>query len=265
MRILYIGDIMGPAGMAVVQRVLPALRREYAVDLVIAQSENVTEGKGMSVADYRLLRKYGADACTSGNWTLHREELIPLLADPNAPLTRPANYPEGTPGLGYKYADTPKGKVLIVSLLGQIVGKDSEKPVDNPLHVIDAILEREKSVDKIATVVNFHGDFSSEKVVIGQYLDGRATIVVGDHWHVPTADARVLSSGTAHMTDVGMCGCLNSSLGVKTDVIIGRWHDGHVSRNELDSAKPWQFSALLVKTNDNGLAESAEHIYKILD
>src|SRR5262249_8221219 len=150
------------------------------------------------------------------------------------------------------------------SLLGKIVGKDADKPIDNPLQVIDDILEREKSVNRSATIVNFHGDYSSEKVVIGHYLDSRVTAVIGDHWHVPTADARVLPGGTAHITDVGMCGVLNASLGVTLDSIIPRWRDGKSTPNAIDTARPRQFSAVLVETGD-GLAKRIEHIFKIVD
>ena len=115
---------------------------------------------------------------------------------------------------------------------GMVVGKDKDKPVDNPLQVIDRILEAEKA--KIV-VVNFHGDYSSEKVIIGHYLDGRASMVVGDHWHVPTADARVLPGGTAHITDVGMCGALDASLGVTYDSVLPRWRDGTATRNVLET------------------------------
>jgi hypothetical protein len=128
---------------------------------------------------------------------------------------------------------------------------------------IDKILETEKTTYKEAVVVNLHGDFSSEKVVIGHYLDGRATMVVGDHWHVPTADARVLPGGTAHMTDVGMCGVLDASLGVTFGSVIPRWRDNKQTRNVLETEGPRQFNALLVETQ-GGLAVSAEHIQKII-
>ncbi len=220
MNILYIGDVMGEAGIGVVAKVLQKIKTEYAVDLVIAQAENVTDGKGLSKTDFGRLRDIGIDFCTGGNWTLHLSELTDYLNDPQQPVIRPANYPIGTPGRGWKYIETKQGLVLVISLLGKIVGKDADRPVDNPLHVIDAILEENKDTPRIATIVNFHGDYSSEKIVIGYYLDGRVTAVIGDHWHVPTADALVLPKGTAHITDVGMCGALHSSLGVKTEVII---------------------------------------------
>ena len=265
-KILYVGDIMAEPGIRVVEKVLGKLRTEHKVDLAIAQGENVTEGRGMSVADYQRLRKAGVDFFTGGNWTLHLPELHSLLSNPEVPVIRPANYPAGTPGLGYKYASTKAGRVLIISLLGGIVGKDSDKPVDNPLEVIDAILEQEKDSEKVATVVNLHGDFSSEKVIIGHYLDGRVSVVVGDHWHVSTADARVLPNGTAHITDIGMCGALNSSLGINFDSVIPRWRDGKHTRNTLETEGPTQFNALLSSIDEKtGLATSTKLLALTVD
>lgn len=257
MKILYIGDVMGEAGLGVVEKLLPKLRSEQKIDLVIAQAENVTAGRGISPADFTRLKKSGVDFCTGGNWSLWREEIAPAMSDPAQPIIRPANYPTGTPGLGYKYLEVRGGKVLVVSLLGQIVGRDANKEMDNPLEVIDRILEEEKAIAKLATIVNFHGDYSSEKVVIGHYLDGKVTAVIGDHWHVPTADARILPAGTAHQTDVGMCGVLDASLGVKYDSIIPRWHDSIKTRNELETNGPRQFNAALIESSDQtGLAQS---------
>jgi metallophosphoesterase (TIGR00282 family) len=260
MRILYVGDIMGQVGLELVEAVLPKLRKDKELDLVIAQAENVSGGKGITLQDFQRLRQAGVDFCSGGNWSLYREGIIPAMNDPRQPIIRPANYPTGTPGLGYKYIDD----VLVISLLGQIVGRDADKQADNPLQVVDTILADQKDTLKKAVVVNLHGDFSSEKVIIGHYLDGRATLVVGDHWHVPTADARVLPGGTAHITDVGMCGILNASLGIAFDSVIPRWRDGEQTRNVLATEGPRQFNAVLVEANDTGLAHSAELIRKIL-
>lgn len=259
MNILYIGDIMGEMGIEVVEKVLPKLRKKKKIDLVIAQAENVSEGKGVTQVDFKILRKIGVDFCTGGNWSLYREDIISAMSDPNQPIIRPANYPDETPGLGWKYING----VLAVSLLGQIVGKDSDKPVENPLQTIDHILDDQKNIEKKAVVVNLHGDFSSEKVVIGHYLDGKVTLVVGDHWHVPTADARILPGGTAHMTDVGMCGSLDSSLGISFDSVIPRWRDGKQTRNVLEKKGRKQFNAVLVQTNEAGLADSIEPIRQV--
>jgi len=263
MNILYVGDVMGEAGMHVVEHVLPELRRHRAVDLVIAQAENVTEGRGITLHDFQRLRRMGVDFCTGGNWSMHRDNIIPALNDAHQPIIRPANYPKGTPGFGYKYINTHAGSVLVISLLGQIVGRDSERSMNNPLHVIDDILASEMNTKRAATIVNFHGDYSSEKRVIGYYLDGRVAAVVGDHWHVPTADAMILPRGTAHITDVGMCGSLDSSLGVKLDVITRRWLTGKQSRNELETEGRMQFNAVFIRTDDDGLATSMEHIQLI--
>ena len=253
MKILYVGDVMGEMGLQVVEKVIPKLRKEKQVGLVIAQAENVSDGKGITPEDFKRLRKAGVDFCTGGNWSLHQKEIIPAMNDPEQPIIRPANYPAGTPGLGYKYAHG----VLIVSLLGKIVGKDKDKPVDNPLQAIDEILKQENAT---YVIVNFHGDYSSEKIVIGHYLDGRVSLVVGDHWHVPTADARVLPGGTAHITDVGMCGALDASLGVTYGSVLPRWRDGKATRNVLETEGRTQFNAVLVTVNQDGLADKIEQI-----
>ena len=263
MNILYVGDIMGEVGVEVIEKVLPELCRDKKVDLVIAQAENVTEGRGISVEDFRRLQKAGIDFFTGGNWTPYREEIFPLLKDPKEPIIEPANMAEKT-GLGWKKIDKNNQKVLIISLLGQIVGKDSDKPIDNPLLAIDKILKDKITTHHDVIIVNFHGDFSSEKVIIGHYLAGRVTAVIGDHWHVPTADARVLPKGTAHVTDVGMCGALNASLGISFESVIPRWHDGQSTRNVLETTGPRQFNAVLVKTNSQGLADSIEQIQKTI-
>jgi hypothetical protein len=135
------------------------------------------------------------------------------------------------------------------------VGKDSDKPMDNPLKIVDEILKENETVKRVATIVNFHGDYSSEKRVIGYYLDGRVTAVVGDHWHVPTADAMILPKGTAHITDVGMCGSLHSSLGVKLENIVSRWRDGQRNKNELETDGSLQFNAVLITAQDGKAAD----------
>lgn len=255
---------MGEAGIQLVERIVPGLRNEKQIDVVIAQAENVTEGKGMDTTDFQRLKKAGVDGFSGGNHSLSRPETLELIANNEAPVTAPANMPE-TPGQGYKYVTTSHAKVLLVSLLGQIVGRDAMKPTENPLQKIDAILESQKDVARDATIINFHGDFSSEKVVIGHFLDGRVTAVIGDHWHVPTADARVLPGGTAHMSDVGMVGVLNASLGVEYDSIVPRWQTGKPTRNILATQPPYQFNALLVEVDDQGLARSVEAIQQTLE
>jgi metallophosphoesterase (TIGR00282 family) len=260
-RILYIGDIMGDMGIQIVSDLLPDIKKDNQIDVVIAQAENVSNGKGITARDFQRLKDIGIDFCTGGNWSLFNDEITPFLENEDEPIIRPANYPFATKGRGYKYLKTSKGNILIISLLGQIVGRDAEKPMDNPLRVVDEILEKQSSKEKVTTIVNFHGDFSSEKKVIGYYLDGKVGAVIGDHWHIPTADAMILPKGTAHITDVGMCGSLDSSLGVELDVVIGRWQNGKPSRNILETKGRSQFNAVLVDVDEkSGLSKSITQI-----
>jgi hypothetical protein len=263
MKILYIGDVMAESGILAVEKMLPKIVKNEAVDFVVAQAENVTDGKGMSIADYERLKTAGVCAFTGGNHTTARTELNALLEDVSKPVVGPANMTD-CPGPGYKLVETPKGSVLVVSILGGIVGRQADIPTANPLTAIDEILARESHVDKIAVIVNFHGDFSSEKVVFGHYLDGRASMVVGDHWHVPTADSQIMPKGTAYVTDVGMCGSLDSSLGVAFAAIIPRWRDGVQTRNELETAGRMQFNALLADIDEKtGRAVDVRHIREV--
>lgn len=263
MRLLYIGDIMGDMGIRVVEQLLPQLLRTEAVDFVVAQAENVTEGKGMGTADYERLRRVGIDAFTGGNHTPTRTELYPLLENPEAPVIGPLNMQE-CPGPGYKIVIKGQLRVLIVSLLGSIVGKQSDVAAENPLAAIDTLLTVVPKSSYDVSVVNVHGDFSSEKMVVPYYLDGRVSAVVGDHWHVPTADAEVLPHHTARITDVGMCGSLDSSLGVRFDSIIPRWRDGKQTRNVLETAGRTQFCAVLVDIDEmTGESKSIRHIREI--
>lgn len=255
---------MGEPGIEAVRRVLPDVKKEYKPDLIIAQAENTTAGKGITKADFKHLRDIGIDFCTGGDWSTYLPEIHDYLDDPKQPIIRPANYLAGTPGLGWKYVNTARGSVLVVSLRGSIVGKKADDPIDNPLKIIDQILEENKNSELAAIIVNFHGDYSSEKRVIGYYLDGRVSAVIGDHWHVPTADAMILPKGTAHISDVGMCGSLHSSLGVKTEIIVKRWRDGVRSKNELETSGLLQFNAVLVNARGKNLAESVIHIHREL-
>jgi metallophosphoesterase (TIGR00282 family) len=264
MKVLYIGDVMGSVGIEVVEKVLPKLQKKEAYDLIMAQAENVTNGRGITPFDFKRLQDVGIMFCTGGNWTMHEEAIFPALNDPAMPIIRPANYPAGTPGLGHKYISTKRGDVLVISLLGQIVGRDADKPTDNPLRVIDKILQAEKTHKKAATVVNFHGDYSSEKFIIGYYLDGQVSAVIGDHWHIPTADASVLPKGTAHITDVGMCGSLDSSLGVSFAAVIPRWRDGVQTRNSLETSGQRQFNALQIKVDPSTGLATETHLIREL-
>jgi metallophosphoesterase (TIGR00282 family) len=263
MKILYLGDIMGRPGRETVAKLLPEIIKAHDVDFVIAQGENLSSGKGMQVKTVEEMLGLGINFFTGGNWTANREEINPWLLDATKPVIGPANM-KTMPGKGWKIVKTPFGNILIASLLGQTVGY-IEHEIDNPLRVIDAILDETKHEKLVARIVNFHGDYSSEKFVIGQYLDGKVSAVIGDHWHIPTADAMVLAGGTAHITDVGMVGSLDSCLGVETDIILKRWHDGHTSRNELETGGRMQLNGVVIDVdNSTALAKKITPIRQII-
>ena len=261
MNILYIGDIMGRPGRKVLAKVLPALRIKHDIDVVIAQAENVSHGKGMSLRHYSELEECGVDCFSGGNHTFERTDTMQLVVSSSAPVTAPANVVGDAFGNYKIFTSRSKQKVAILSLLGYTIPNGYDEHTKNPLLVVDTILPKIFQHKPDAVIVNIHGDVSSEKIMMGHYLDGKVTAVVGDHWHVPAADARVLPKGTAHITDVGMCGALNSSLGVDIDMAIARWRGEHV-KNRMAEGGPLQFNAVLVKTIQNSLlAESIERVY----
>lgn len=251
---------MGRPGIETVSAILDEVKLKHSIDVVIAQAENVTDGKGMTVEDMRELQSIGIDFFTGGNHTPSQVELHDLLENYEEPVIGPANL-KNCPGKGWKIYNSQAGSLLVISLMGAKVGTPIE--FTNPLSAVDRILDETRSIQRDATVVNFHGDYSSEKRVIGYYLDGRVTAVIGDHWHVPTADAMVLPKGTAHITDVGMCGSLHSSLGVKTEIIVNRWKHGISNKNELETDGARQFNAVLVES-ENGLAKNISHIQRTI-
>lgn len=255
---------MGAAGRKTAAHILPEVRAEFAPDFMIAQVENISDdGKGPCVEYLDELKSLGIDFFTGGNHSLLGKGSEKVYENKTLPIVRPANMIDA-PGDGYKLVDTIFGKVFVASMLGQTVG--SRQPdLANPLQKVDEILNMLSNDIKIR-IINFHGDFSSEKRVFGYYLDGRVSSVIGDHWHVPTADAMIMPKGTAHITDVGMCGSLHSSLGVKTNVIIDRWKTNKSSRNEMEDEGPMQFNALLVCIDETtGLAQSVQHIQRIIE
>jgi len=265
MKILYVGDVMAEMGMVSVETILPDLVHREQIDFVVAQAENVSGGKGLLPADMTRLQKAGVHAFTGGNHTPAQAQIYDSLKTPTSSVVGPANMPT-CPGPGYKLVTTTRGSILVISLLGSIVGRHAELETENPLKKFDEILAAVPRESYIACVVNLHGDFSSEKVVFGRYADGRSSLAVGDHWHIPTADAQVLPKGTAHITDVGMCGSLDSSLGVTYDSIIPRWRDGYITRNVLETSGRLQFCAVLVDVDDStGKARSVVQIREVWD
>lgn len=264
MRILYVGDIMAGPGRKVATHFIPRLKKDHRIDVVIAQAENVSHGRSMSGHHMRELQAAGVDFFTGGNHTVERKDIQDLLSNPAEPVIAPANFVDYPREWGVKELVTSNGVLLVCSLLGQTVPFTPD--IHNPLHIIDEILAAYPLENYVAIIVNFHGDYSSEKRVIGYYADGRVTAMIGDHWHVPTADAMVLPKGTAHITDVGMCGTLHSSLGVELEVITKRWYGEAKGANKIAEAGPFQFNAVLIEVNTKtGLAKKITPINETIE
>lgn len=213
MRILMVGDVIGRPGRRAVGAVLPELRQEYKIDLVIANGENAAGGIGLTKETAEELFEAGVDIITSGNHIWDQREIIPTL-DSELAILRPLNYPPGVPGRGHII----KGQALVVNL----VGRTFMGNFDCPFRAMDQLLEELAEKPSVA-IVDFHAEATSEKMALGWYLDGRVSAVLGTHTHVGTIDARLLPNGTAFITDVGMTGPTDSVIGDDTDAVIRRF------------------------------------------
>jgi hypothetical protein len=259
MKILYIGDIVAKIGRRAVAQVLPGLKTEKQIDFVIAQSENMSTGNGITPKAVQEMQDAGVDFFTGGNHSFKKPEGVELMSDPRSNIIRPANYPGNTPGRGWAIVETLFGNILIINVLGQTFNGPQ---LDHPLKVLDSILEETKDKKLVAKIVDFHGDLTSEKVGVGFYLDGRVSAVVGSHIHVSTADARILPGGTAHITDTGMTGPIDSILGVKKEDVIEKWLNQLPNKFKNLTTGIVQFSSVLIDVGKDGKARNIEQILR---
>ncbi len=211
MNILFIGDIVGRIGRQTIKKIVPRLRKKHALDLVIANAENAAHGSGVTETIIKELMEAGIDAMTTGDHAFRNHKQIEIFD--SFPIIRPANLPQGAPGLGHMILEKNNKKTLLISLIGQVFMNTS---VDNPFIKINEILANISLPKKnlSAIIVDIHAETTSEKINMAYHLDGRVSAVLGTHTHVPTADARVTKKGTAVISDVGMCGAANESLGI---------------------------------------------------
>ncbi|GIX06434.1 MAG: metallophosphoesterase [Candidatus Poribacteria bacterium] len=218
MKILFIGDIVGRPGRRAVREGLPLLQERYGpFDLVLANAENAAGGNGLTAALAKELTGYGVDFMTTGNHVWDQKEFVEEIAQVENVL-RPLNLPPGTPGRGWALVPARNG--LSVGLLN--AGGKIFMPYDNPFLIVEETVERLREQTPII-VVDFHAEATSEKLAMGWFLDGRATLVVGTHTHVQTADETILPNGTAYITDVGMTGPHDSVIGVDKEGVLRRF------------------------------------------
>jgi len=222
LNVLFIGDIVGQPGRKILRDKLGDLRRQYNIDVCIANAENAAAGFGLTNPIARDLFDFGVDIITMGNHTFSRADLFRFIESEKR-IVRPANVSANWPGFDYAVFDGgDKGRLLVFNLLGR-VGMD---PCDSPYVAADRLLEAHKSVlDTHMVLVDFHAEATSEKVAMGYYLDGRVSLVIGTHTHVQTADEKILEQGTGHITDAGMTGAAYSVLGMDVEVSLRRLVD----------------------------------------
>lgn len=236
MRILFIGDIYGPPGLAILEKYLPTLKQDYKPNLIVANAENAAQGRGITQAIYKQLMTLGIHVVTMGNWTWGNRELFDFIEETN--IVRPMNY-KNAPGKGYLIFQYNNKRVCVINALGRTFMNTT---LEDPFTGIKAILETEKPD---VSLIDFHAEATSEKVALGHYLDGLADVVLGTHTHVPTADERILPKGTFYMTDVGMTGPLEGIIGVDREIVINRFLNGFSTPNRVADG-PVQLNAVFI-------------------
>ena len=259
MNILILGDIMGPSGRNAIKEYLPALIKKKNLDFVILNGENAADpGVGITEENFKEFISLGADVVTTGNHVWDQKEVIKFMSNENR-LLRPQNLIEGSPGKGYGiFKSKNNKKVAVINLMGNVFMKKSEDVFQEAKKLIQNI-QLKKDADFI--VVDMHGEITSEKMAMGYFFDGKATLVVGTHTHVPTSDHRIMEKGTAYQTDIGMCGDYNSVIGMDKDNSLKKFFKDPSAIKHYPALGKATISGVMVNADNNtGLANKIEPI-----
>ncbi|MDP2669276.1 MAG: TIGR00282 family metallophosphoesterase [bacterium] len=260
MRLLIFGDVVGKLGRAGVKHMLPVWRKKYSPDVVVANVENILHGKGIGPLQLQELRDAGVDVFTGGNHSVEGKDVEKILNDENYPITRPANMRADLPGRGVILYDVKNKKVslgetaeqkaqlLVINLIGQVF---MHQEYASPFETIDKILEEHGGKTPFI-ILDWHADATSEKSVMGWYLDGKVSAVLGTHTHVPTADAKILPKGTAYISDIGMAGAYNSVIGVEVEPSIERFKKNIKNQKNPPESGPIEVNAVYLELEERG-------------
>ena len=253
MRLMFLGDVVGRAGRDAVYQRLPELREQLKPDIVVVNGENAAHGFGITEDIFKGLREVGADVVTLGNHAFDQREAL-IFIEREERMIRPLNWPLGCPGRGTAMVETARGqRVIVINAMGRVM---IEPQLDDPFPAVNRELEACKlGRDCDAILIDMHAEVSSEKMAMGHFADGRASLVVGTHTHTPTADHHILSGGTAYMTDAGMCGDYDSVIGMDKTEPMNRF----LRKLPVERMRPAEgeatISGVLVDTDDKtGLA-----------
>ena len=259
MRILFLGDVMGRSGRRAIGDRLAPLRERLKADLVVVNAENASGGRGVTAGHAQLLLDSGADCLTLGDHAFDQKDLLSYV-EREPRIIRPLNYAREAPGRGHAVVEDRRGrKVLVAQALGQVF---MSRPYDDPFSALDTVLRAHPPGGMVcAAIVDIHGEATSEKMGIGHFCDGRTSLVVGTHTHVPTADAQILPRGTAYQSDAGMCGDYDSIIGMEKTEPLRRFVTG-MTRDRFSPAEgEATLSGVLVATDDRtGLATAIEPV-----
>lgn len=259
MKILFLGDVMGRAGRTVVAARLAGLRAEWGLDFVVVNGENATSGAGLSPDHAKALLAAGADCVTLGDHAFDQKDMLQFI-EQEPRILRPLNFSKVAPGKGARVFTLADGrKVLVAQALGQVFMK---RPFDDPFSAIEAVLRAHPVGATVqAALVDMHCEATSEKMAMGHWCDGRASVVVGTHTHVPTADAQILPGGTAFQSDAGMCGDYNSIIGMEKMEPLRRFITGMAKTRFEPATGPATLAGLYVETDDRtGLATAVKMV-----
>jgi len=223
MRLLFLGDVMGRSGRDAISQQLPSIIERYRFDFVVVNGENASHGKGLTEPHFNAIRNAGADVVTLGDHAFDQRETISFI-ERETTLIRPINMPPGTPGRGAMFVESRGGyRVLVINALGRVF----MNPADDPFRAVEAAVAACPLGEQAdAIIVDFHTEATSEIQAMGHFLDGKVSLVVGTHTHIPTADQRILRGGTALMADAGMCGDFDSIIGTDTEEPLNRFLTG---------------------------------------
>lgn len=256
MKILCIGDIVSRTGRDMLFRYVEELKYQKDIDFVIANGENSNHGRGMTYSGYREMKRAGVDAFTMGNHVWGAKEVIKIM-ETEGDVIRPLNMQGKQPGAGSVILTSENGiKVGIINLIGQV----DMMPCNSPFDAVTSEIERLHKVTPIV-VVDFHAEATSEKMAMGYFLDGKASVVFGTHTHIQTADAKILGNGTGYITDLGMTGARESILGMNKNIIIDRFVSGIPQKFELANGKGQFCGCIFTVSENNGKCTDIERIY----
>ncbi len=254
MRILFLGDVVGRSGRQAIIERLAGLRAAWRLDFVVVNAENATNGAGLSGSHAKVLLDAGADCLTLGDHAFDQREMLQFI-ETEPRILRPINFAKGAPGQGARVFEATRGrKVLVAQVLGQVFMK---RAFDDPFSAIEGVLKSYPRGGQVAaSLVDVHCEATSEKMAMGHWCDGKASVVVGTHTHVPTGDARIMAGGTAYLTDAGMCGDYNSVIGMDKAEPMRRFITGMSGGRFSPAVGEATLSGLFVETDDRtGKAE----------